>query len=141
MTHRNQLGSRRDAPVDRNTRILIIEHDRCISTALTFMLSARGYDEVRAVRSAARAIAIVEKFCPGIVFLDIERPGSESLDLAAQLFRRVNRAALRLIALTASVGHELREEARLAGFERYMVKPLAQLELDKVLRLARDAAA
>jgi DNA-binding response OmpR family regulator len=83
MTHRHQRGSRSDGPVDRNTRILVIEHDRRISTALTFMLSARGYDEVRAVRSAARAIAIAEAFCPGIVFLDIERPDSESLDLAA----------------------------------------------------------
>jgi DNA-binding response OmpR family regulator len=140
MTHRHQRGSRSDGPVDRNTRILVIEHDRRISTALTFMLSARGYDEVRAVRSAARAIAIAEAFCPGIVFLDIERPDSESLDLAAQLYRRVSRSALRLIALTNSIGHELREEARLAGFERYLVKPLSQVELDKVLRLPREVA-
>ncbi len=141
VSHRHQRGSRRDPPVDRNTHILIIEHDRRISTALTFMLSARGYDEVRAVRSAARAIAIAEKFCPGIVFLDIERPDSERLDLAAQLFRRVNRSALRLIALTTSVEYELQEEAQPADFERYLVKPLSQMELDKVLRLPTEAAA
>ncbi len=141
VTPRDQRGLRRDPPVDRNTRILIIEDDRRLSMALTFMLSARGYDEVRAVRSAARAIAIAEAFCPGIVFFDIERPDSESLDLAAQLYRRVNRSALRLIALSASGGHELREETRLAGFERYLVKPLSQLELDKVLRLPSEAAA
>ena len=141
VTHRDQRGSRRDPPVERTTRILIIEHDRRISTALTFMLSARGYDEVRAVRSAARAIAIAEKFCPGIVFLDIERPDSESLDLAAQLFRRVNRSALRLIALTTSLEHGPQQTARPADFERYLVKPLSQMELDKVLRLPSEAAA
>jgi DNA-binding response OmpR family regulator len=141
VTLRDQRGLRRDPPVDRNTHILIIEHDRRISTALTFMLSARGYDEVRAVRSAARAIAIAEAFSPGIVFLDIERPDNEILDLATQLYRRVNRNALRLIALTNSVGHEPREEARHADFERYLVKPLSQVDLDKVLRLPREAAA
>jgi len=41
-----------------------------------------------------------------------------------------------LIALTSNAEHESREAARAAGFERYLVKPLAQGELDKILGTA-----
>lgn len=136
MTHRNQHGSRRDSPVEPTTPILIVDHDRRVGTSLTFMLSARGFEEVRAVRSARRAIAIVEKFRPGIVFLDLELPDGGALEVADRLRKISQQHGMRLIALTSSTGHELREEARRAGFERYLVKPLAQTELDKILRLS-----
>lgn len=135
MTHRNQRGSRRDVPVESTTPILIVDQDRQVGTSLAFMLSARGFQEVRAVRSARRAIAITEQFMPGIVFLDIELPDGGALEVANRLRRGARQHAVRLIALTTSAEHELREEARLAGFERYLVKPLAQAELDKILRL------
>src|SRR3954462_13740185 len=135
MTHREQRGSQAHAAVAPSTPILIVDDDRSVSTSLSFMLSARAYDEVRAVRRAARAIAVASPFPPGIVFLDIERPEPDSLELATLLRRGAGRHSMRLIALTRSIEHELREEARLAGFERYFVKPPSQAELDKVLRL------
>ena len=138
MTHRNQRGSRPDMPVESTTPILIVDNDRRVGTSLTFMLSARGFDEVRAVRSAQRAIAIAERFRPGIVFLDIELPDGGALEVADRMRRGSQGHAMRLIALTSSAKHELREQARRAGFERYLVKPLAQAELDKILRLPAD---
>ena len=139
MTHHAQRGSPDSAPVAPATPILVVDQDRRISTSLAFMLTARGYDEVRAVRSAARAISVAATFHPGIVFLDIDQPETEGFDLARQLRRAAGGRALRLIALTNSVEHELREEARAVGFERYFVKPLSQVELDKVLRRPRGA--
>ena len=140
MTNRDQRGARHESPVDTATRILIVDHDRRVSASLAFMLTARGYDEVKAVRSAARALVLAESFRPAIVFLDIEMPEAASLDLAVQLRRRANQHSIRLIALTTTVEHGPREEARDAGFERYFVKPLTQVELDKVLRRPADAA-
>ena len=133
MSHRNQRGSRRDIPVESATRILIVDNDRQVGTSLTFMLSARGYDEVRAVRSARRAVAIAESFRPGLVFLDLELPDQGALEVADQLRKGARQHAMRLIALTSNAEHERREEDRIAGFERYLVKPLAQSELDKIL--------
>ena len=117
------------------TCILIVDDDRRSSQSLTFMLAARGYDEVRAVRSGARALAVAGKFRPGIIFLDLELPDRSSMDLAERLRHSANQNGLRIIALTSSVEHSTRENARVAGFERYLVKPMAQLELDKILRL------
>jgi response regulator RpfG family c-di-GMP phosphodiesterase len=55
-------------------------------------------------------------------------------DLARQLLKQARQNVMRVIALTGSIDHPGREEARGAGFERYLVKPVAQTELDKVLR-------
>jgi CheY-like chemotaxis protein len=133
MSHRNPRGSGRDTPVESATRILIVDHDRQVGTSLTFMLSSRGYDEVRAVRSARRAVAIAESFRPGLVFLDIELPDQGALEVADQLRKGARQHAMRLIALTSNAEHERREEDRIAGFERYLMKPLVQSELDKIL--------
>jgi CheY-like chemotaxis protein len=40
-----------------------------------------------------------------------------------------------LIALTASREHEGRELARVAGFERYLLKPVAALDLSNLLKM------
>jgi len=140
MTHVDQRGSLQLGAVLPGTHILIVDSDRRVGTSLAFMLSARGYLKVRAVRSAARAIAIAESFRPGIVFLDIELPDMAALDLANQLHRGARQYAMRLIALTTNIEHPKREAARIAGFERFLVKPLAQSELDKVLRRPADSA-
>jgi CheY-like chemotaxis protein len=42
---------------------------------------------------------------------------------------------LRLIALTTSREHQGRELARVAGFERYLLKPVVALDLWNLLRM------
>jgi CheY-like chemotaxis protein len=140
MTHRNQRGSRHESPVDVATRILIVDDDRGVGTALTFMLAARGYDHVRSVRSARRAVALSDLFRPALVFLELELPDEGALEVAKHLRRGSLLHALRLIALTSDSEHESREWARAAGFERYLVKPLQQSELDKVLHRRESPA-
>jgi two-component system CheB/CheR fusion protein len=127
--------------VSFETGMLIIDGDRRASVALSFMLNLRGYDEIRAVRSAARAVIIAENFSPGIVFLDIELPDTDTLELANVLRRSSGQKNVRLIALTSTVEHPLRERARQAGFERFLVKPCEQAEVDKVLRLPTENSA
>jgi CheY-like chemotaxis protein len=141
MTHFDQRGTHPHGAVQPDTHILIVDNDRSVSVSLGFMLAARGYEEVRSVRSAARAIAIAESFRPAIVFLDIELPDMDGLDLAHRLSRGARQNAIRLIALTNVIEHPKREDARAAGFERYLVKPLDQSELDKVLRRTPHTAA
>jgi CheY-like chemotaxis protein len=121
------------APLPSTTRILIVDGDRLVGMGLKFMLAARGFDEVRVVRSAARALALAELFKPGLVFLDLELPDLASVAVAQQLRRDARQRGLRLIALTLHAEHGMREEARLAGFERYLTKPVLREELDKIV--------
>jgi CheY-like chemotaxis protein len=133
MTHRDQRG-RNDANLSpTRTSILIVDGDRSVGVSLTFMLGIAGYDDVRAVRSAARAVAIADKYRPAIVFLEIEPGSGDGYELANQLRRNAKQRAIRLIALTTDSEHPAREAARNAGFERFLVKPATQVELDKCL--------
>jgi len=83
--------------------------------------------------------SIFGAFQPGIVFLDLDMPDGSSLKLAELLRRNSRLRKFRLIALTNDVKHAMREDARAAGFERYLVKPVAQAELDKILYIPATA--
>lgn len=133
MTHRHQRVAGGRALSPSNTPILIVDGDRSASLTLSFMLAASGYDDVRAVRSAARAVILAEKYRPSIVFVEIELADEGGFDLANQLRRGAQQRSLRLIALTKDNDHPLREKARTAGFERFLVKPATQAELDLCL--------
>ncbi len=131
---RGRRAPRPEVAVAADTRILIVDRDRGTGKSLTAMLRDNGFDEVRSVLSGARAVTVAQGFQPRIVFLDIDLPDMNAYDLARKLGNRTTQPALRLIALTANVDHPAREEARGAGFERFLVKPVSQIELDKVLR-------
>jgi CheY-like chemotaxis protein len=119
------------------TRILIIDEDRQVGVTLGFMLSARKFEEVRAVRSARRALAVAEQFRPEIVFLDFELPDGGAIALARSLAQDNRKPKPRLIALTADAA-PLRESAKAAGFERCLAKPVSQEELDRILGISHS---
>src|SRR5690242_1627934 len=116
-----------------STRILIVDQDRQVGVTLSFMLSTRSYDEVRAVRSVGRAIAVTEQFRPEIIFLDLELPDDGTMALARKLAHDARRPRPRLFALAKDVEPEIRDTARAAGFERCLEKPVSHEELDKIL--------
>jgi CheY-like chemotaxis protein len=134
MTHRDQRGFEAEQSVEPATRILIVVDDRRAGRSLARMLTAMGYCEIHAVSSAARAIAAATKHRPSIVFLDVAMADTDAYELARKLRRDARQRALRLIALTERIEISTREEARLASFERWLVTPVAQDELDKVFR-------
>jgi CheY-like chemotaxis protein len=123
----------RSPAAEYSTRILIVDQDRQVGVTLGFMLSARSYDEVRAVRSAGRAIAITEQFRPEIIFLDLELPNDGTMAVARTLARDTRRPRPRLFALASGQDATIRDKLRAAGFERCLDKPVSHQELDKIL--------
>jgi CheY-like chemotaxis protein len=119
------------API--HASVLIVEGDRNASVALTFMLGVSGYEDVRAVRSGARALILSAQYRPSIVFVDLDMPDQGAIALAGDLRRESKQRAMRLIALTSDAEHPAREAARAAGFEKFLVNPATQAELDKCL--------
>ncbi len=119
--------------------MLIVVEDRATGKDLARLLMAMGYERVRIVRQAARALLIAQRFSPGVVFLDIALL-DDAYELASDL-RRLAGGSLRLIALTGSIEHSTREQARGAGFERWLVTPVAKSELKSLMsRESGDAA-
>jgi CheY-like chemotaxis protein len=115
-------------------RILIVDDDVVLAESLAAMLAATGAFETRTVHCAADAVAAAVEHAPDIVFLDIELPDMSGYEVAKVLHQHAHLQATRLIALTDNIEHPGRENARAAGFERYLVKPVTAIELQKVMR-------
>ena len=122
------------APLRAPLRVLIVDDDVDLAHSLARMLQSAGRYETRMVHSAADAVAAAVEFPPAIVFLDIELPDMSGYEVATILHQHAQLRATRLIALTDNIEHPGREDARAAGFERYLVKPVTAIELQKVLR-------
>jgi len=120
--------------IDSRPRILIVDDDVPLANSLARMLGSAGKYDVRIVHLAADAVAAAAEHVPSIVFLDIELPDMSGYEVAKLLHQHAHLQAVRLIALTDSIDHPGREDARAAGFERYLVKPVTLAELQKVLR-------
>ena len=116
------------------SRILIVDDDVALAKSLAAMLERAGAFETRTVHCAADAVAAAVEHAPTVVFLDIELPDMSGYEVAKLLHQHAHLRATRLIALTDNIEHPGREDARAAGFERYLVKPVTLAELQKVLR-------
>ncbi|HEV2268413.1 MAG TPA: response regulator [Steroidobacteraceae bacterium] len=110
-------------------RILIVDDDIQSSTSLELLLHAAGYSETRVAYSGHAALAIAADFKPSIVLLELALLDMSGYEVARMLRERAQTDDLRLIALTPSREHAGRELARVAGFERYLLKPVAAPDL------------
>ena len=111
---------------DPRPRLVLVEDDRSLATALRVGLGRAGYD-VTVTHHGGDFAALIERFRPDLALLDVALPGGRSgLDLAAEWRSRID-APLLFITASDSL------EDRLAGFEAgaddYVVKPFALAEL------------
>jgi CheY-like chemotaxis protein len=114
-------------------RILIVDNDMRAADSLELMLHAVGYAETRVAYSAHAALAFAAKFHPDVAFVEMNLLDMDSNDLAQRLRERAQIHDLRLIAITSSRQHDGRDVARNAGFERYLLKPIAATDLTNLL--------
>ena len=96
------------------------------------LLETLGH-EVRVVHDGPSALAIVDDFAPEVVILDIGLPGMSGFDVARELrMRAVTKTAL-LIALTGYGADSDKQEARDAGFDHHLVKPVSFTAIETVI--------
>lgn len=112
-----------------HARILIVDDDIDSSSSLERMLRASGHSEIRVAYSGHAALAIAADFEPSMVMLEVRLLDMSGYEVARILRERAQSHDLRLIALTSSREHAGRELARVAGFERYLLKPVAAPDL------------
>jgi CheY-like chemotaxis protein len=88
--------------------------------------------------SGRAALAIAAAFRPDIALLDLSLLDLTGYEVARSLREQAQSRRVRLIALTSSREHAAREQARAAGFERYLLKPVAPLELSELMASPYD---
>jgi CheY-like chemotaxis protein len=119
-------------------RILIVDDDIKLSDSLELMLHASGYSQTRVAYSGHAALAIAAVFQPDVVLLELSLLDMSGYEVARLLRECAQSHDLRLIALTSGREHAGRELARVAGFERYLLKPIAARDLSGLLEMEAD---
>lgn len=128
----------RSALSSEPVRILIVDSDISSADSLELMLHASGYSETRVAYSGHAALAIAAEFQPSVVLVELNLLDLSGYEVARLLREHARSHNLRLIALTSSREHAGRELARVAGFERYLLKPVAALDLSELLQIQGD---
>jgi CheY-like chemotaxis protein len=114
-------------------RILAVEDNVDALEAVTTMLRLAGHE----VDTAEDGMTAVAKACesrPEIVLLDIGLPGIDGYEVARQIRRQPWGNDVVLIAMTGWGQDKDKREARAAGFDAHLTKPVDPEELERLLQ-------
>lgn len=112
-------------------RILIVDDNEAAAEGLGKLLEYRGH-KVRLAHTAENALKQVRAEAPEVVVLDIGLPDQDGYEVARQLRGELAYKGF-LIALTGYGQYEDREQAKEAGFDQHLTKPVGLREMEQVL--------
>ncbi len=92
-----------------------------------------GYD-YRMAHTPEAGIEAAGDYRPDVVLLDIGLPGMNGFDLCARMRTLPELAGAVFIAQTGWAQEEYRQRAAEAGFDHFMVKPVALESLEALLK-------
>jgi two-component system KDP operon response regulator KdpE len=118
--------------MSRAARILLVDDEVSIQRSVNPLLGSRGYD-VRAVGTAAQALAEFETWAPDLVVLDLGLPDMEGSEVCRRI--RVTSAAP-IIVLSARGAERDKVDALDRGADDYVTKPFGPEELLARIRTA-----
>jgi two-component system OmpR family response regulator len=116
----------------RPRRVLLVDDSVDAAEAMSMLLETLGH-EVRVMHDGPSALAMVDDFAPEVVILDIGLPGMSGFDVARELRTRAATKTALLIALTGYGADSDKQEARDAGFDHHLVKPVSFTAIETVI--------
>jgi signal transduction histidine kinase len=119
-------------PVPRR-QVLVVDDNRDIAEGLRLILTLLMQAEVRVAYDGAEALRICEDWEPTHVLMDLGMPGMDGFETARRLRANHPDRAFRLVAISGWGREEDQEEARQAGFDQHLVKPVGVAELKAIL--------
>ncbi len=116
-------------------RVLVVDDNEDAAQMLALVLGARDI-ECDVVSDGESALEQMEKVAYALAIVDIGLPGLDGFEVARRATKLSSRPE-RLVALSGYGQRSDIEAARVAGFDRYCVKPISMEQLDAVLRRPR----
>jgi DNA-binding response OmpR family regulator len=110
----------------RRRRILVVEDDAVISTAIAAYLRAAGY-EVDAVDDGLKALRRIRYASPDAIVLDLMLPGTDGWQVIESL--RADGIEAAVVVVSARVSERDRVHALRLGADDYLCKPFGMPEL------------
>ncbi len=114
-------GQRRRGP--GGVRILIVEDNPDAAESFRMLLELDGH-EVRVAETGLAAVAAIEMFVPEVAFVDLGLPGIDGFEVARRLRGDPRTRSALLIAVSGYGREEDKAEARRAGFDHHLTKPV-----------------
>jgi len=115
--------------------ILIVEDNEQNRKLTRDLLQVHGYRTIEA-ETGEDAVDLAETRAPDLVVMDVHLPGMSGLDALAKLRAAPATSALPVLAFTASVMPQDRNEIMAAGFDAFVSKPI---DLEAFLQAVADA--
>lgn len=112
----------------QSRKVLIVDDEPNIVTALEFLLKRSGY-EVRVASNGAEALAQVESERPDVVLLDIMMPGKSGYEVCQRLRERPEFAQTKIVMLSAKGSEAEVNKGLSLGADLYITKPFSTQEL------------
>ena len=106
-------------------KILVIEDEKSISYLLGTVLTANGYDVIKAY-TGTEACEMLDAYCPDLILLDLGLPDMDGVDI----IRRVrSRGTAPIVVVSARTRERDKIEALDLGADDYITKPFNILEV------------
>ena len=106
-------------------KILVIEDEKSISYLLGTVLTANGYDVIKAY-TGTEACEMLDAYCPDLILLDLGLPDMDGVDI----IRRVrSRGTAPIVVVSARTRERDKIEALDLGADDYITKPFGGGEL------------
>jgi signal transduction histidine kinase len=119
-------------PAGPACRILVVDDNLDAAESLALQLQLAGH-VVRVAHNGLEALAIAPDFAPDIALVDLGMPKMDGYETARQMRRHPWGQRTVLMALTGWGQEQDRRRAADAGFDVHLVKPVAELDLFRVL--------
>jgi CheY-like chemotaxis protein len=115
-------------------KILIVDDDRETRDLVRAVLLQAGANVI-AVESGPAALDHFDQDHPDIILTDVAMPGMDGYEFARTVRKRQDRAAVKIIALTAFPAGT--QAAEVSGFDDYLTKPMEPSDLvEAIVRVA-----
>lgn len=123
--------------LDGHLRILVVEDDPESLQMMGALLSLWGHEPTLAEAGPA-ALAALRQAMPDVILLDLALPGMDGFEVARTVRRLPGGgASVLIVAVTAFRGEEHQRQAREAGFDKYLMKPVDIDTLRQILAQAQ----
>ncbi len=119
----------------RHSRVLVVDDNVDLTRGLARLLQIRGH-EVRIAHDGLTGLELAKNSKPDVVLIDIGLPGMDGYQLAAHLRRDESVKDATLIAISGYGQEEDLRQAREAGFDHHLLKPIISDQLIKIVEEA-----
>ncbi|MBN9389835.1 MAG: response regulator transcription factor [Chloroflexi bacterium] len=115
-------------------RVVLAEDHVLVRTALRSLLRELKLEVVAEASDGTEALALIKRFKPDVVLMDIAMSGLDGLETTARL--RQEDPSVRVIILSMHASAEFARRALRAGVSGYLLKNSSLVELDLALKAA-----